>query len=90
MLFLEIYLPAKLSSNPDQVCRSPGTGLGSPGIQFEEIKKCVAKPRVLSPSGSTFCAILSASVVAMSILQGTTTKMIVSLFATYFSIKDFI
>jgi len=47
----------------------------------------ICKPRVLSPSGSAFCAILRASVVAMSTLQGTTTRMMVSLLAIYFSIR---
>ena len=39
---------------------------------------------VLSPSGSTSWAMLSASVVAMSTLQGTTTKLMVSCLWMYF------
>ena len=44
-------------------------------------------PKVLFPSGSTSWAILRASVVAMSTLHGTTTKLIVSLFSIKCSIR---
>jgi len=43
-----------------------------------------ALPIVLLPSGSTSCAIFNASVVAMSVLQGTTTRFIVSCFSINF------
>ena len=53
-------------------------------------KNQLCLPKVLSPSGSTSCAIFRASVVAMSTLLGTTTKLIVSCFVMKLWISLFI